>query len=68
YIRRQIGTGLWRAIHFGSFVAFSLIAVHGLLSGSDTANWAVLGMYAVTTLSVIFLTWYRINTMVDATA
>lgn len=68
YIRRQIGTGLWRAIHFGSFVAFSLIAVHGLLSGSDTTNWAVLGMYALTTLSVISLTWYRVNTLVDAAA
>jgi predicted ferric reductase len=68
YYRRQIGTGLWRAIHYASFVAFAMITVHGLLSGSDTTNWAVLGMYALTGLSVMFLTAYRIITMVDTVA
>ena len=68
YYRRQIGTGLWRAIHFASFIAFAMITVHGLLSGSDTTNWAVLGMYALTGLSVTFLTVYRIITMPDTAA
>ncbi len=68
YFRRQIGTGLWRAIHYGSFITFGLITVHGLLSGSDTTNPAVLGLYALTGLSVLFLTLYRIGSMANAPA
>jgi len=68
YIRRSIGTGTWRLIHGASFLAFSLITVHGLLAGSDTTNFAVLGMYALTGLSVIFLTIYRMMTVALAPA
>jgi predicted ferric reductase len=68
YFRKQIGTALWRAIHYLSFVAFAMVTVHGLMAGSDTTNWVVLGMYALTGLSVMFLTVYRIVAMVDAAA
>ena len=68
YYRRQIGVGLWRAIHYGSFITFALITVHGLLSGSDTTNPVVLGMYALTSLSVLFLTLYRIGSVANAAA
>lgn len=68
YVRRSIGTGTWRLIHGASFLAFSLITVHGLLAGSDTTTFAVLGMYAMTGLSVIFLTIYRMMTMAVAPA
>lgn len=59
YFRRQIGAGLWRAIHYASFIAFALITVHGLLSGSDTSNPVVLAMYVLTGTSVVALTLYR---------
>jgi predicted ferric reductase len=68
YFRRQIGTGVWRAIHYGSFVTFALITVHGLLAGSDTTNPVVLSLYALTSLSVLFLTLYRIGSMATAAA
>lgn len=68
YIRRRIGTGLWRALHFGTFVAFALITVHGLLAGSDTTNPLVLAMYALTGLSVMFLTLHRISSMLERPA
>ena len=64
YLRRQIGAGLWRAIHFGTFLAFAMVTVHGLLAGSDTLNGYVFVMYAFTTLSVIFLTIYRMLSVV----
>ncbi len=68
YFRRQIGTGLWRAIHYGSFVTFALVTVHGLLAGSDATNPVVLAMYALTGLSVLFLTLYRISSMANVPA
>ncbi len=68
YFRRQISSGLWRAIHYGSFIAFSLITVHGLLAGSDTTNGVMLGLYAMTSASVCFLTLYRMLSLVRAPA
>jgi predicted ferric reductase len=68
YVRRQIGANVWRAIHYVSFIAFSMVTVHGLLAGSDTTNPVVLGMYVITGLSVVFLTLYRMATVVHATA
>ncbi len=66
YFRRRIGAATWRAIHYGSFITFALITVHGLLSGSDTANPVVLAMYALTGVSVCFLTLYRMLAMVES--
>jgi predicted ferric reductase len=68
YVRRQIGANVWRAIHYLSFIAFSMVTVHGLLAGSDTTNPVVLGMYLMTGLSVVFLTLYRMMAMVRAEA
>ena len=68
YVRRQIGANVWRAIHYVSFIAFSMVTVHGLLAGSDTTNPVVIGLYGMTGLSVVFLTLYRMTTMVRATA
>jgi predicted ferric reductase len=68
YVRRQIGSGLWRAIHYGSFLAFSMITAHALLAGSDTSNWAMLGIYAMTGASVLVLTSYRMLGLAGALA
>ncbi len=68
YARKRIGNGAWRLIHAASFIAFSMITIHGLLAGSDSTNFAVLGMYAMTGLSVIFLTLYRMMTVALAPA
>jgi predicted ferric reductase len=68
YVRRQISAGVWRSIHYLSFIAFSMITAHGLLAGSDTTHWMMLSMYGMTSLSVIALTLYRMLTMVRVTA
>lgn len=68
YFRKWIGYGMWRAIHFASFIAFAFITLHGLLAGTDTTNWVMLPVYAMTGASVFFLTFYRMFTLTHATA
>jgi methionine sulfoxide reductase heme-binding subunit len=60
YIRRWIGQKTFRTIHYLSLIAFVGSAVHGLLSGTDSPLWTVQALYVVTSLSVVFLTVYRI--------
>jgi predicted ferric reductase len=60
YVRRQIGQRVWRVIHFGSFLLFALVLVHGVMSGSDTAAPWALWLYAFSGLSVAGLTGWRI--------
>lgn len=60
YLRKQLGPKTWRALHYGTFIAYSLITVHGLLSGSDTTAPLILGLYAVSGALVYFLTVLRI--------
>lgn len=59
YVRRHIGP-LWRTLHYGSFVMFALLALHGLMSGTDSTQPAVQAMYWVTAASVVGLTVYRV--------
>ncbi len=63
YVRKRIGYNAWRSLHFASFAIYALTTVHGLLSGTDSTNPVVLGMYAATGASVFFLTIYRMLTM-----
>jgi predicted ferric reductase len=60
YIRKWIGQKTFRVIHLVSYVAFIAAALHGLFAGTDSPLPAVQAMYLATTLSVVFLTAYRI--------
>ncbi len=60
YIRRWIGQKAFRTIHYLSLIAFIGSAIHGLFSGTDSPLWTVQAMYSFTSLSVVFLTVYRI--------
>ena len=62
YIRRLIGQKTFRAIHLVSYIAFIAAALHGLFAGTDSPLPTVQWMYLLTTLSVVFLTAYRIVT------
>ncbi len=68
YFRKWIGYGMWRALHFASFIAFAFITLHGLLAGTDTTHWAILPLYATTGATVFFLTFYRMFTLTRAPA
>jgi predicted ferric reductase len=60
YVRKRIGTRVWRTIHHLSFVAFAGATAHGLMAGSDTsAGWVYAG-YLTLTVIVVFLTAYRV--------
>ncbi len=59
YVRQHIGQ-VWRTLHYGSFAMFALLALHGLMSGTDSAQPAIQAMYWVTSASVVGLTIYRV--------
>lgn len=59
YVRPLIGQYLWRLLHFLSFTTFTLVLVHGLLSGTDSAQVWARGLYWFTGGSVLFFTFYR---------
>lgn len=60
YVKSWIGRSAWRLIHFLSFALFILALLHGIFSGSDTANPWVQGLYWATGGSVLFLLCYRL--------
>lgn len=64
YLRKQIGSKNWRWVHYASFLTFMLVLIHGLSSGTDSAqNWANL-IYWGGGGSLLFLLYYRILTTV----
>ncbi len=58
YLRSRIGMKAFRSIHVLSLAAYLGVAVHGLLSGTDSSLPAVQLMYAGTFLSTVFLLSY----------
>ena len=62
YIRKWIGQKTFRLIHLVSYIAFVAAALHGLFAGTDSPLMTVQMMYVLTSLSILFLTVYRIVT------
>jgi predicted ferric reductase len=60
YVRRQIGSRLWRLIHYFSFIVYLLALGHGLLSGTDSAAPWAQALYFITGGSLLFFTLYRL--------
>lgn len=44
-LRKRLGPRWWRRLHYASFVAFALAAVHGLAAGSDSHRGWMRAMY-----------------------
>ena len=63
YVRQRISYGVWRWLHFGTFVAYMLVTVHGMLVGSDSQTTFMLSVCAFTNASILFLTLYRVLLM-----
>jgi predicted ferric reductase len=59
WLRKPIGTKVWRAIHLLAVPAFTLALAHGVFAGTDTERWWMWGMYAFTGLLVLFLVIVR---------
>lgn len=60
YIRKQIGAGTWRWIHFASFLVFALVMVHGVTSGTDSHTIWANAIYWTAGGSFLLLLFYRI--------
>ena len=59
YLRARISYGLWRTIHYISFVAFVLVTFHGWMGGSDAVtNWAP-PLYVGCSVAVGYLLFVR---------
>ena len=59
--RRLITPAVWRAVHFLSFAIFALALGHGIYTGSDTDMAWVEGFYAISGISVLMLSLYRLG-------
>jgi sulfoxide reductase heme-binding subunit YedZ len=59
YVRRWIGYGTWRSLHYLTFLAFGLGLLHGILSGTDSGQWWARDMYWITGAIVAVFTIYR---------
>jgi predicted ferric reductase len=62
YFRKRIGPKVWRSLHYLTFLAYAMVVVHGLTSGTDTSALPVQAMYLGTTATIIFLVYYRLLT------
>lgn len=60
YVKRFIGMKVWRAIHFGSLGVFVSTLVHGVMSGTDSGEPAVIVLYAGSGALVLLLLVIRI--------
>jgi sulfoxide reductase heme-binding subunit YedZ len=59
WIRRWIPYGIWRSIHYLSFLLFVLATAHGLLAGSDTSEPWARAVYTGAAASVLFMSLMR---------
>jgi sulfoxide reductase heme-binding subunit YedZ len=60
YVKGVIGQKAWRTIHFLAFGTFLSTMIHGVTSGTDTANPYVTGMYVGSGVLVIALLAVRV--------
>ena len=61
WFRRAIGTRTWRTIHYMSVVSFAAALWHGVQLGTDSREPWMLGLYLVTSLSIVFGVVIRIT-------
>jgi len=60
YVKKHIGHKAWRTIHFASLGVFLASLLHGIMSGSDTRQPLVVGLYFGSVIVVAALVGVRI--------
>jgi predicted ferric reductase len=60
YVRKRIGPKTWRSLHYLTFLAYALVVVHSLASGTDASALAVRAMYLGSGATIVFLIYYRL--------
>lgn len=53
WLRNQIGVQTWKKIHYTAFVAYVAALWHGVKIGTDTGELWVLGIYIMTSMTII---------------
>ncbi|MGZ5299644.1 MAG: hypothetical protein ACXWDU_08205 [Actinomycetota bacterium] len=59
WIRKRLGTKVWRAIHLAAIPTFTLALAHGVFAGSDSSRPWMFAIYVVTGLLTLFLVIVR---------
>ena len=60
WIRPWIGYKWWRGLHMLTLLAFILVTIHGIATGSDTRTWWGMLIYGGSVLLVGTLLWQRL--------
>jgi DMSO/TMAO reductase YedYZ heme-binding membrane subunit len=58
-LRRRIGVGVWRRLHWATYAIFALATAHGLLAGSDSAQPWSRDLYLGAVGALAFATAWR---------
>jgi hypothetical protein len=58
-LRRRIGYGAWRAIHWFAYASWPVAVLHGLGTGSDTKIWWMLILTVACVAAVAAACWVR---------
>ena len=59
FVRRRIGARNWRRLHWATYLVFVLATVHGLASGTDSAQPWTRDLYLGAVGAVVFATTWR---------
>lgn len=59
WIRKRLGTKVWRAIHLLAIPAFTMALAHGVFAGTDSSRPWMFAVYVVTGLLTLFLVIVR---------
>lgn len=60
-LRRRLGYGSWRAIHWLAYASWPVAVLHGLGTGTDVKQWWMLGLTAVCVAGVTLALLMRIG-------
>jgi predicted ferric reductase len=68
YLRRRIGAGTFRTIHYLSYASYALVTLHAWFAGTDTPLAATRGLYLAGFLVILFLSIFRVTQALEARA
>ncbi len=64
FFRKRIGRKVWRTLHYFTFFTYIFVAIHGVLTGTDSSFTLMRVVYLVSAASILFLVYYRLLTAV----
>ena len=62
-LRERIGYATWRLVHWSAYASWPLALFHSIAIGTDSAEGWMIGVYGVTSLSVVWAIGWRIGAL-----